>query len=467
MIEAERICRLNDRPDRDGAYILYWMQQSQRADFNHALELAVGFANDRKLPLLVGFGLMDDYPEANARHYTFMLQGLREVASALAERGIAFVIRRGAPDAVALDLAADAAVVVCDAGYLRHKRAWRKRVGEGAECPVIRVEADVVVPVGLVSTKHEHAARTIRPRILRHCDHFLNPVETCEVVRDAGHLGLESDVDLSDVAAAVAALKLDHAVAPVGRLTGGTSEARRRLEAFLDDDFAGYADGRNQPADWRCSFMSPYLHFGQISPIELALAVRGSETGGDGDRAAYLEELIVRRELSMNNVAYNPAYDRYDGLPEWARRTLGEHAGDARAHLYDIDELARGETHDRYWNAAMREMTATGFMHNYMRMYWGKKILEWSPDPETAFRTTLTLNNRYFIDGRDANSYTNVSWCFGMHDRAWTERPIFGKTRYMNAAGLERKFDIGRYVEAVESLAAAEMGGDEAQPKQG
>lgn len=455
-IEAERMRRLNERPDRDGAYVLYWMQQSQRASFNPALELAVGLANDRKLPLVVGFGLMDDYPEANARHYTFMLQGLREVASSLAERGIAFVIRRGAPDAVALELAEDAAAVICDAGYLRHQRAWRQRVGEASRCPVIRVEGDVVVPVGLVSTKAEYAARTIRPRILKHRERFLEPLAADPLVRDARSLNLASTVDLSDVAATVAALKLDHAVAPVARLTGGTGAARRRLAAFLDNDLAGYADGRNQPADWQCSFMSPYLHFGQISPVELALTVRAADTGADADRASYLEELIVRRELAMNNAAYNPAYDRYDGLPDWARRTLAEHAGDTRAHLYDIDTLAAAGTHDRYWNAAMREMTETGFMHNYMRMYWGKKILEWSPDPETAFRTTLSLNNRYFLDGRDANSYANVSWCFGLHDRAWTERPVFGKIRYMNAAGLERKFDIGRYVEAVESLAAAE-----------
>ncbi|MGZ8996325.1 MAG: deoxyribodipyrimidine photo-lyase, partial [Rhodospirillales bacterium] len=203
MIEAERIAKLNDRPDRDGAYVLYWMQQSQRASFNPALELAVGIGNDRKLPVVVGFGLMDDYPEANARHYTFMLQGLQEVASTLATRGIAFVIRRGAPEAVALALAADAAVVVCDAGYLRHQRLWRQRVGEGEGCPVLRVEGDAVVPVALASAKAEHAARTIRPRILRHRDQFLKPLPEQEVARDARALGLASDVDLADVDAAV------------------------------------------------------------------------------------------------------------------------------------------------------------------------------------------------------------------------------------------------------------------------
>lgn len=459
MIEAERIRRLNDQPDRDGSFVLYWMQQSQRASGNAALELAIGMANDRKLPVVVGFGLMDDYPEANARHYAFMLQGLREVEATLGGRGIAFVLRRGAPDAVALDLAHAAAAIVCDGGYLRHQRLWRKRVGEAAACPVLRVEADVVVPVALASAKAEHAARTIRPRILRHRDQFLKPLPEQGVVRDARGLGLASDLDLADVDAVVAELKLDRTVPPVRRLAGGTTEARRRLAAFLDA-FAGYASGRNQPADWRCSFMSPYLHFGQISTVEIALAVREATAGSVEDKAAYLEELIVRRELAINNVAYNPAYDRYDGLPAWARRTLGEHATDPRPHLYDEKALAAAQTHDRYWNASMREMAHTGFMHNYMRMYWGKKILEWSPDAETAFAVTLSLNNRYFVDGRDPNAYTNVAWCFGLHDRAWTERPIFGKVRYMNAAGLERKFDIDRYVRAVDGLVAAERDGD-------
>lgn len=459
MIEAERIRSLNDRPERGGAYVLYWMQQSQRAHFNPALELAIGIANDRRLPVVVGFGLMDDYPEANARHYAFMLQGLKDAAESLAEKGIAFVIRRGSPEAVALDLAGGAAALVCDGGYLRHQRLWRKRVGEAAECPVLRVEGDVVVPVALASAKAEHAARTIRPRILRHRDQFLKSLPEQEVVCDARPLGLVSEVDLDDVDAVVAGLKVDPTVPPVRRLKGGTGEARLRLATFLDA-FAGYAGGRNQPADWRCSFMSPHLHFGQISPVEIALAVREAGAGSVEDKAAYLEELIVRRELAINNVVYNPAYDRYQGVPQWARKTLADHAGDHRPHLYSVDDLAAARTHDRYWNASMREMAHTGFMHNYMRMYWGKKILEWSPDPETAFAVTLSLNNRYFVDGRDPNAYTNVAWCFGLHDRAWTERPIFGKVRYMNAAGLERKFDIGRYVSAVDALVARERDGD-------
>ncbi|MBK8908620.1 MAG: deoxyribodipyrimidine photo-lyase [Rhodospirillales bacterium] len=457
MIDPQRVMRLNERGVRDGAYVLYWMQQSQRASGNLALDLAVREANERRLPIVVGFGLTADYPDANARHYTFMLQGLQDVTARLRERGIGFVVRTGSPDAVALALAGDAALVVCDCGYLRHQRAWRQRVAEQARCAVVQVEHDVVVPVELVSSKSEHAARTIRPKILRHRDHFIAAPEHADRAPDrpSVDIGLASDIDLADVPRAVASLGVDDSVRPVRRFTGGTGEARARLRSFLNDRLAGYAEGRNEPADWQCSFMSPYLHFGHVAPAEVALAGREA-AGRMEDRAAYLEELIVRRELSCNYVRFQPHYDRYESLPPWARETLRRHAADRRDHVYATPDLEAAATHDPYWNAAMREMVHTGFMHNYMRMYWAKKILEWSPTPEAAFSTALALNNKYFLDGRDANSYANIAWCFGLHDRAWTERPVFGKVRYMNAGGLKRKFDMDRYMEAVNALVAAE-----------
>jgi deoxyribodipyrimidine photo-lyase len=242
----------------------------------------------------------------------------------------------------------------------------------------------------------------------------------------------------------------------VHRFRGGTGEARRRLRTFLGTGLDGYARGRNEPGGFRCSLLSPYLHFGQISPVEVALAVRAAPLAAAADRRAYLEELIVRRELAANFVNFAPDYDNYGGLPAWARATLERHRLDPRAHVYSPDELAAARTHDCYWNAAMREMVHTGFMHNRMRMYWAKKILEWSPDPEIAFATVLCLNNRYFLDGRDANSYANVAWTFGTHDRPWPERPVFGTVRYMNAKGLERKFDMAAYLGAVDRLVAAE-----------
>lgn len=444
-----RIQTLNDHDLADGRYVLYWMQQAQRARFNHALEHAAARANDLKKPLLVAFGLMDDYPEANARHYAFMLEGLKDVSEALKERRIKFVLQRGAPDEVALRLAQEAALVVCDRGYLRHQRLWRERVARLARCQVVQVESDVVVPVELASSKKEHAARTLRPRLTRHLSDYL--VDLDEVAPQVPSLGLEVEgLDLTDPAALLRTLKLDTSVPPVRLFDGGTAAGERVLRAFLDERFGDYARTRNQPQTSNVSHMSKYLHFGQVSPVFIALEVQRAGAGENAE--TYLEELIVRRELPINFVFYEPDYDRYEALPEWARKTLDEHRHDARDPAYALEQLEAAETHDPYWNAAMKEMRFTGYMHNYMRMYWGKKILEWTASPEEAFETALYLNNRYFLDGRDANSYANVAWVFGQHDRGWAERAVYGKVRYLSRGGLERKADPNAYIRKVEEL---------------
>jgi deoxyribodipyrimidine photo-lyase len=456
-IQPARIWSLNAAdPNPDGRYVLYWMQQSQRASYNHALEFAVERANAFGKPLLVCFGLTDGYPEANARHYAFMLQGLAEVDAALAKRGIDFALRRGAPDRVALDFAREAVLLVCDRGYLKPQKAWRATVAAEATISVIQVEADVVVPVETASPKHEVGARTLRPKLHRVWDEYLVPLQpkTLKVKVEAGALA-NSDFALADVAKLVSSLKVNHAVGPIRRFRGGETEARRRLRAYLAGPFEHYGRDRGLPEAGAASHMSPYLHFGQISPVEIALAVRDAKVGGPEDRSAYLEELIVRRELAMNHVFYAENYDDYGAMPGWARTSLDQARHDKRPYLYTVEQLAQGATHDRHWNASMQEMRETGYMHNHMRMYWGKKILEWSPSPEEAFDTTLRLNNRFFIDGRDANSFTNVGWLFGLHDRPWFRRPIFGVVRYMGAATL-KKFDSNGYVSTVERLAAAE-----------
>jgi deoxyribodipyrimidine photo-lyase len=434
------------------------MQQSQRARFNPALEFAIREANDRGLPVVVGFGLMDDYPEANARHYAFMLQGLQEVARDLIKRRIKFVMRKGSPGSVALGLARQASLVVCDRGYLRHQQQWCSRVAQAADCAVIQVEGDVVVPVEVASNKEEVGARTLRSKLHRTWDQFLTKLPAARVKKNGRSLRISGDSDPLDAEGTLARLQVDHGVRPVSRFRGGTSEARRRLDQFLRTDLAGYGTTRNEPADWQSSMLSPYLHFGQISPVEVGLAARQSRRGKKADREAFLEELIVRRELSMNFVRFNSKYDSFGCLPGWARKTLDEHGGDSRPHVYTRPQLESAKTHDPYWNAAMREMVHTGFMHNYMRMYWGKKILEWTKTPQAGYRRTLYLNNKYFLDGRDPNSYAGVAWCFGLHDRAWTERKIFGKVRYMNDRGLERKFDMERYIREVDALVEREHG---------
>lgn len=452
MIQSARIKILSDAPERaDGAYVLYWMQQSQRAVFNPALELAVETANDRGLPVLVGFGLTAAYPEANARHYAFLLQGLQDVARQLAQRGIGFCLRIGEPPDLALALSRDAALVVCDRGYLKPQVAWRQVLAKRIKCRLIQVEGDAVVPVEVASGKHEYAARTLRPRIHRQLEDYLQPLEPRSAAkRWSGKIEGEP---LDDIEALLARLGPDPAVRPVRRFRGGYEEARGRLDRFLEQALDGYAADRGKPEAAAASHLSPYLHYGQISPVEIALAVRAAGQGAD--RTAYLEELIVRRELAINHATFASDYDRYEGLPEWARKTLGAHARDPRPHLYSPADFEAGRTHDRYWNAAMLEMRATGYMHNHLRMYWGKKVLEWSKSPEAAFETLLRLNNKYFLDGRDANSFTNVGWIFGLHDRPWGARPVFGTVRSMGANTF-KKFDAEAYVRAVEALAEAE-----------
>jgi deoxyribodipyrimidine photo-lyase len=452
VIEPERLTELNDAPEQPGDYVLYWMQNSQRAEFNPALELAIAEGDRLGLPILVGFGLTADYPEANARHYAFMLEGLAETKYALRQRGIGFVIRLGSPDDVALNLTQRAALVVCDRGYLRLQREWRARVAAEAGRRVLQVEGDVVVPVELASTKPEVGARTLRPKLLRGRDRFLHPLRHQDPRHRADPMKAADEVELTDIFALIARLGVDHNVSPVGNIRGGYTEAKRRLSEFVTRRLQSYVASRSHPGEAQVSTLSPFLHFGQISPVEVALAVRDAEATNENN-ASFLDELIVRRELAMNFVYTTPNYDRYDCLPEWARQTLAAHRQDRREHTYSFDQLTCADTHDPYWNAAMREMLLTGYMHNYMRMYWGKKVLEWSPTPEAGYATLLRLNNKFFLDGRDANSYTNVGWVFGLHDRPWPERPIFGKVRSMTAGGLRRKTDIDGYVQKIAVLA--------------
>lgn len=456
MIRPERIRVLNDKPARgDGRYVLYWMQQSQRAAFNHALEFAVREANERSLPVVVGFGLTDDFPEANARHYAFMLEGLADARGALASRGIALVVRRGPPARVALELARDAALVVADRGYLRVQRGWRDVVAAEARCAVVRVEADVVVPVDAASDHEEYAARTLRPKIGRLLPLFLAPLR--ETVPQRSSLGMGFDgLDISNPPELLGRLAIDRSVGPVREFVGGHTEARRRLDDFVARKLAAYDEARNMPGCDGVSHLSPYFHFGHISPVEVALAVRNAAgRAGDANVDAFIEQLVVRRELAMNFCESNPRYDVYEGaVPDWARRTLAGYAAGPRAHAYSFSELDAAATHDECWNAAQREMVRTGKMHNYMRMYWGKKLVEWCESPGEAFATALRLNNRYELDGRDPNSFAGVAWCFGKHDRPWAPHPFFGTVRSMTEAGLRRKFDMKPY------LAANGAGGD-------
>ncbi len=451
MIQSTRIRHLNDGDIREnGKYVLYWMQAAQRTRYNHALEHAIDRANVLNLPVVCCFGLTDGYPEANARHYQFMLEGLRDVGANLKKRGIAFVFDKNEPSKVAIKWAREAAEVVVDMGYVRPCRRWRDEASDGIDCRLTQVESGVVVPVETVSDKREYAARTIRPKLHKLWDEYLEPMQELEAKHKCDGRLAKGELDASDPATLLASLDVDDSVPGSEQYEGGENKARAMLDSFMKHKLDGYADGRNEPSSDKHSYMSMYLHFGQISPLEIALEVRDAKAGED--TKSYLEELIIRRELAKNFVWFEPDYDSYKCLPDWAKKTLAEHRNDERPTVYTRDDLEKAKTDDPYWNAAMDQLRLTGFMHNYMRMYWGKKVLEWTNTPEYGYDTLLYLNNKYFIDGRDPNSYSNVAWIFGLHDRPWTERSVFGKVRYMNAKGLERKFDMTSYVRQIDKL---------------
>ena len=445
MIQLERIQNLNSKLEQPGEYVLYWMQASVRSRYNHALEHAIEHANRLGQPLYVFFGLTPNYPEANLRSYTFLLEGLQAIKQGLERRQIPLVVRLGHPPDLALELAKKASRVVTDRGYVRVSRAWREQLAQKLECPLEQVESDAVVPVETASNKAEVGARTLRPRIHRLWKNYLVALKE-RTLENPGN-PLES-LDLSSIPALLEQLGPDPSVTPSPLYKGGELEAHTYLEKFMQEGLEKYVEGRGGPLS-SVSNLSPYLHYGHSSPLEVALALE-DRIGPAAD--AFLEELIVRRELSFNFCFFNTHYDSFEGLPNWAKKTMEKHAEDPRPFIYTLEQLENAHTHDPYWNAAQLEMVKTGKMANYMRMYWGKKVIEWTRGHAQAFEWLLYLNNKYELDGRNPNSYAGIAWCFGQHDRPWGERPIFGNLRYMVSSGLERKFKMSKYVEWVAGL---------------
>ena len=448
MIQDERIISLNDEKVTDGEYVLYWMQAAQRSEYNHALEYAIRKANELKLPVLVFFGITDKFPQANQRHYYFMLEGLKVTQKALCARGIKLVVRIQSPEDEVVELTKNAALVVVDSGQLRIQRQWRQNAARKIVCPFYEVETNLIVPIEEATDKENFSAGTLRPRITKQFDKYLVPLKQTNPKKDSLNLKIKS-VGIDEIDKVLSKLDIDTSIGKVESFHGGTDVAKRLLNDFIKNKLDKFETLRNNPCEEYSSKMSPYLHFGQISALYIALEVKKTKSPG---KEAFLEELIVRRELSHNFVYYNDKYDTFACLPDWATKTLAEHEGDKREYVYSKEQFENAQTHDPYWNAAQKEMVITGKMHGYMRMYWGKKILEWSRNPQTGFKIALELNNKYELDGRDANAFAGVAWCFGKHDRAWGERPVFGKIRYMNAAGLKRKFNPDAYVEKINKL---------------
>jgi deoxyribodipyrimidine photo-lyase len=441
--------RRHGPPDPDGRCVVYWMQRALRGLDNPALDVSIRAANILGLPVVAFLGVVPFYPSANRRHYRFLAEGLPDLARDLESRWVGFALRRY-PDheLTAFCTAVHPALVVGDENPLREAERWRGVVAARLHVPVWTVDADVIVPTTLLQ-KEQYAARTMRPRIRPLVPPYLAEDEeprarSSWVVPDG--LALVDPVPES-----LDALPVDESAGAVSTFRGGASEGLRILHRFIHVRLTGYAVNRNHPDLDATSQLSPYLHFGQIGPRMVARAVRDADAPA-ADRDSFLEEFIVRRELATNFVRFNPRYDTLAGCEPWALRTLDAHRHDVRHPRYVLEQLEAAVTHDPLWNAAQIQMVETGWMHGYLRMYWAKKILEWTRSPEDAFAIAVMLNDRYELDGGDPNGFTGIAWAIGgKHDRAWgPERPTFGTVRYMSYASTSRKFDSKAYIRRVE-----------------
>ena len=455
----ERVVQLNDKPVNTGArFVLYWMQMFKRTSHNHALRWAIRKANELTLPLVVYEGLKYNYPWANDRLHTFILEGIEEKRNEFERLGIRYIFYlqedAGSLKNTVAALAKDAALIVTDDFPCFIIPGHNRRVADFADIVVHAVDSNGIIPLSKFD-KEEYAAYTIRPKINKLLPAYLIPFEEENVEKDSTCIDLDANFETPAASATIPKLvsecDIDHTVGPSPIYDGGTVNGRNRLKKFVEEIRPDYENARNKPDRDGSSRLSAYLHFGFLSPLEIALAVQEANAPQESIDA-YLEELIVRRELSFNMTMYNRNYDSLNALPAWVQKTMREHAGDERSHLHSLEQLEAGETHDELWNAAQREMVVTGEMHNYMRMLWGKNVIAWSRSYEEAFETLVHLNNKYCLDGRDPNSYAGILWCFGKHDRPWMERPVFGTVRYMTSGSTGKKFNSKKYIEWTRSL---------------
>lgn len=443
-MNPKRIRQLQEGKESRGP-ILYWMSRDQRVQDNWALIFAKRLADAQQVSLIVAFSLVSDFQFATERHFNFMLKGLKQVEQDLSKLNIPFVLLFGEPNDILPKYVKEhgISVLVSDFDPLKIKRLWKKHLAPQLTIPFYEVDAHNIVPALYVSQKTEFSAYTIRTKIHKLLPEFLDRIPGLLPHTFADRsLFVKNDWDY-----ALHKLPIDRTVKEVAEILPGEQAAHEQLERFLARTLSHYNEKRNDPCEDGQSGLSPYLHFGQISAQRVAMEVQ-ARFSPDPNTEAFLEELIVRRELADNFCYYNTKYDSFEGFHPWAQTTLREHERDEREYVYSVKVLELASTHDPLWNAAQKEMVLHGKMHGYMRMYWAKKILEWSKSPSAALKNALYLNDRYSLDGRDPNGYTGCAWSIGgVHDRAWTERPVFGKIRYMNYNGCARKFNIAKYIE--------------------
>jgi deoxyribodipyrimidine photo-lyase len=442
-MNARRVRLLKEGKDVPGP-IVYWMSRDQRVNDNWAMLFAQHKAIIKRQPLLVVFCLVPRFLDATIRQYGFMLKGIEGVAGLLEDKNISFFLLSGDPwNELPVFLRKHrAGMLITDFDPLRIKMEWKKKVASMIDIPFYEVDAHNIVPCWIASAKQEYAAYTIRPKLRQHLAEFQT-----DFPKIRKHLfQYKGDKELLDWPSVRRGLKVDSSVPEVHWLLPGENAARKMMKAFIAKGLARYPEMRNDPNKNAQSGLSPYLHFGQLSAQRLALEVLGSDQPKDA-KDAFLEELIIRRELSDNFCFSNQNYDNSEGFPAWAKKTLNEHKGDMREYRYTLEQFEKAGTHDDLWNAAQTEMVKQGKMHGYMRMYWAKKILEWSGSVAQAMEIAIYLNDKYELEGKDPNGYAGIAWSIGgVHDRAWNERRIFGTIRYMSYNGCRSKFDVHAYI---------------------
>ncbi|MBN1879047.1 deoxyribodipyrimidine photo-lyase [bacterium] len=445
MIDCqERIHIVSNKTLRSGP-VIYWMSRDQRADDNWALLYAWQQSRDRKVPLHVVFSVTRDFLNATHRHFYFMLKGLQEVEFRLHEKGIPFHLLSGSPDATIPDFVkmCGAGLLVCDFDPLTIKKKWISNLCDRLPVAIHEVDTHNIVPCRVAyPDRAAIGAYVIRRPIINQLHLFMSDFPNLPKQRFAVPLPINDWTAHFTEAKALGGRELPEHIKP------GYSAGMAVLDTFIGTSLDYYETHSRNPAVDGQSRLSPYLHFGQLAPQRVALRVSRAQSPGVN---SFLEQCIVRRELSDNWCLNTPGYDSIRAFPAWARKTLDDHQYDPRSYLYSIETYEAINTHDPIWNAAQREMMILGTMHGYLRMYWAKKILEWSPDPETALATAIYLNDRYSLDGRDPNGYAGLAWSIGgVHDRPWAERPVFGKIRYMNERGARRKFDMNAYIDRID-----------------
>ena len=477
---SDRVFKRNqNEPNPDGEFVLYWMQINRRFHYNFALEYAVGWANKLDKPLLILEAFSCDYPWATDRTHTFMMQGMKEHLDTIDRRSfnyLPFVEKEsGQYEQLLMSLSTRASLLVTDEYPVFIMKERNATLPDQVHIPYYSVDSNGLIPLGLTE-KDPYSAYLFRKTMQKYfVEAYTNPPKEnpLEELNNRSHIELPDSIfeglpdgeeALSDSAETISGISIDHSVKPI-EWHGGRNAALQKMHYFMENGLMQYGELRNDPDENKTSKMSAWLHFGKISEYEVVREVlshqpqgwdldritynNGSRNGffnGHSSIDAYLDELITWREVGFHFAHHRDDYDQFESLPDWALETLNEHKSDPREWTYSYDELAESRTHDEIWNAAQTQLREEGIIHNYLRMLWGKKVLEWTPDPETALQYLIDLNNTYAIDGRDPNSYSGIFWCFGRFDRAWQERPVFGKIRYMTSDSTRKKVQMKQYL---------------------